>query len=627
MSDNIFRDKKKALSTTYMLTALTAAVVALLCVLSLYAYGLRNSNFYLQNERYTSLNDGWTLSDSYGKVLDEDISLPFKKAIDGDCLVLTRELSQDDGNISSLIFNNQRQAVSVRADGQEIYSINTSGLADYLMVTGLNIVRLPSDSVRQLSYTVYRDSDGFCSADKIYGGGSDLINSYILHYESVTLINLILLTIFSGIILISSVYMLFRHTYDAKLTILLVFSIILMCWAFCDSALYMLTPLSSEAAALISYSLLPFIPAAIIVYTLLMCRGTYRSLRFLLLLDCGVTLLRIILAIGGILRLDETIALGLLYIAFSNAVCLSCTWRDYRSSPGKTSLALFLGFACAMAATVITIIAYTYGIGSLYRAVELTLISVIFVYIAVISIFSNTTARLNHMHDLDRMHLLENAANTDGLTGLSNRMAFDSLLAEIDRSPESYASAVLIMLDLNGLKYNNDTYGHDAGDELIVNAARCIRETVGKDAQCFRIGGDEFTVILHNCPGSVSMRLAEMHRWIDNHNKNAEYKLSIAHGESTLRYLSGGFRSVSDWKQDADINMYNNKNLSALRRMPGTSSGYQNILRYIINSSGDLETCRKHIEQNLGTLYDSDMGRIVLDNWNEMTRILLNGKS
>lgn len=53
----------------------------------------------------------------------------------------------------------------------------------------------------------------------------------------------------------------------------------------------------------------------------------------------------------------------------------------------------------------------------------------------------------------------------------------------------------IVMLDLNGLKKANDTFGHDAGDELIKATAKCLRESFVKEERIYRIGGDEFSVI------------------------------------------------------------------------------------------------------------------------------------
>ena len=87
---------------------------------------------------------------------------------------------------------------------------------------------------------------------------------------------------------------------------------------------------------------------------------------------------------------------------------------------------------------------------------------------------------------------LEEAARTDVLTGLLNRRAFDALLAA--RVGTSFSGAVAVV-DLNSLKYLNDTHGHAAGDAAIRLAARALRAHFRIGDAVFRTGGDEFLAL------------------------------------------------------------------------------------------------------------------------------------
>jgi diguanylate cyclase (GGDEF)-like protein len=104
--------------------------------------------------------------------------------------------------------------------------------------------------------------------------------------------------------------------------------------------------------------------------------------------------------------------------------------------------------------------------------------------------------------DLDRSRLqrrvdaAESAALSDALTSLGNRRAFDRALErEEARCARFGHPAGVVVLDLDGLKETNDTWGHEAGDELIRRAAGAIRATQRLADQSFRIGGDEFALL------------------------------------------------------------------------------------------------------------------------------------
>lgn len=84
---------------------------------------------------------------------------------------------------------------------------------------------------------------------------------------------------------------------------------------------------------------------------------------------------------------------------------------------------------------------------------------------------------------------------TDDITGLFNRRAYDEDSMKMQENNQ-ISSKTIIMMDINGLKQVNDTYGHLAGDELIIGAANCIQTSMGKFGRIYRTGGDEFVALL-----------------------------------------------------------------------------------------------------------------------------------
>ena len=154
---------------------------------------------------------------------------------------------------------------------------------------------------------------------------------------------------------------------------------------------------------------------------------------------------------------------------------------------------------------------------------------------------------------------LQGVATTDALTGLDNRLAFNDMLSAIESESHIKDNWTMYMFDVNGLKYVNDTFGHFAGDELIKSAANVIVKTFGNDGYCYRIGGDEFVVLI-DAPYSVIREFdKKMKNIIDEHNKSAIYHLSIAVGKSRLVDDNGKRKSISDWKMESDLSMYRNK--------------------------------------------------------------------
>ena len=154
---------------------------------------------------------------------------------------------------------------------------------------------------------------------------------------------------------------------------------------------------------------------------------------------------------------------------------------------------------------------------------------------------------------------LKDVATTDSLTGLDNRLAFDSMLSTIDRESSNKDNWIMYMFDVNGLKYVNDTFGHPAGDELIKSSARVLEQSYGKCGSCYRIGGDEFVVLINESDEQIRKLERLFSKKLQEYNSSALYHISIAKGKSKLIDNRGVKRSISDWKMDADLSMYRNK--------------------------------------------------------------------
>ena len=101
-------------------------------------------------------------------------------------------------------------------------------------------------------------------------------------------------------------------------------------------------------------------------------------------------------------------------------------------------------------------------------------------------------------------------SSKDALTGLVNRRSFEMALArEVDRVARSGEPALLLMLDIDHFKAVNDKHGHAAGDLVIRAVAQSIAQTVRPMDTVARIGGEEFAIILPNCPTSFGVTVAE----------------------------------------------------------------------------------------------------------------------
>jgi diguanylate cyclase (GGDEF)-like protein/PAS domain S-box-containing protein len=109
---------------------------------------------------------------------------------------------------------------------------------------------------------------------------------------------------------------------------------------------------------------------------------------------------------------------------------------------------------------------------------------------------------------------LNRMAQTDGLTGVANRRAFDqALYKEWERRARTGAALALLMVDVDHFKKYNDGYGHQAGDECLKRIASLLRQSVERPGDFpARYGGDEFAVILPDTDATGAWEVAERFR-------------------------------------------------------------------------------------------------------------------
>jgi two-component system, cell cycle response regulator len=174
----------------------------------------------------------------------------------------------------------------------------------------------------------------------------------------------------------------------------------------------------------------------------------------------------------------------------------------------------------------------------------------------------------------ERHRLLEEISAlslTDELTGLHNRRAFLTMADQRLQLLERGASlCLLIFADVDGLKAANDTMGHEAGDRLLVDAARVLQSSFRRTDLVARMGGDEFVVLADGAmERDAELVLAKLQQHIALRNEDAGAgvpRLSISAG--VLCFSAGPSVKLNDLIAEADARMLLDKNTR--RRASGT---------------------------------------------------------
>lgn len=144
----------------------------------------------------------------------------------------------------------------------------------------------------------------------------------------------------------------------------------------------------------------------------------------------------------------------------------------------------------------------------------------------------------------------------DSLTGLFNRTHFEESLQHLEN--DHIKQVGIIVCDVDGLKFVNDTLGHSTGDKLLKLAATTVKKCFQKEEAISRIGGDEFAVILSNYEFSeVEHYCRVIKSTVADYNlNNPQFPLSLSVGFAVGKTTE---RRVSDIFKEADNNMYREK--------------------------------------------------------------------
>lgn len=173
-------------------------------------------------------------------------------------------------------------------------------------------------------------------------------------------------------------------------------------------------------------------------------------------------------------------------------------------------------------------------------------------------------ARLYSLYDITEkknyQRRIEQQAYTDFLTGLYNRMCCERDLArQVDRAKKSGQTGALLYLDLDDFKHINDGLGHQYGDVLLKAISHSLQRVSGIEETCYRMGGDEFVIVV------PPDRFGEFDRIVEDISeifarpwflKDADYYCTMSMGSVTFPDLGD---SVADLVKKADIAMYEAK--------------------------------------------------------------------
>lgn len=158
--------------------------------------------------------------------------------------------------------------------------------------------------------------------------------------------------------------------------------------------------------------------------------------------------------------------------------------------------------------------------------------------------------------EMREIEYLNKVTYNDDLTGVKNRNAYIKEIDELDKN-ELPKDLWFIVADVNGLKNVNDTLGHEAGDELIIGTAKCLKSAIGTAGEVYRIGGDEFICILRCDEQTIDYLVDIIGRNRCDFRGKLNSKLSFSVGYVGASHFEHS--KCADLYREADRRMYETK--------------------------------------------------------------------
>ncbi|MFS2150552.1 GGDEF domain-containing protein [Rhizobium sp. Rhizsp42] len=176
----------------------------------------------------------------------------------------------------------------------------------------------------------------------------------------------------------------------------------------------------------------------------------------------------------------------------------------------------------------------------------------------------NVVQRSNEMDQVRKeLDEYKRIANTDSLTRLSNRRAFDDRLAAVFNNPSMRPITALVLADIDNFKKINDTYGHPVGDKILATVASVIRANVRRDVFVARTGGEEFALIIEGNTADEVMAVAERIRRTLEATPFKNSRTRINYGPVTVSVgicMASSAEDAGELYHKTDVALYGAKN-------------------------------------------------------------------
>ena len=473
--------------------------------------------------------------------------------------IITFALPDDFEYARSILFKTTHTRVEVTVARENIYSYGINAQPSFMASPGAvwHIVDVPrgsSGSTMSICLSaVYEDYYGNDPVIR-YGSHEGCAMELLKNNLPIILINAIILFVGCSCLLLHSFGWL-RNNVLAKNSFLFMglFALSISTWSLCQSGFLQFLIPDGPSLYLIDFFSFYIFPACFNLFLASVCKG--RSETLFCVLAAGYLVesaFSTILQFAGIMDMFELLRAGHLLMAL-NVVCVFLLVaieirRENNDFMRKFRIPLYV-VICFAAAELVTYYINDFRQTSYFLPVG-TIVFIVMLFSQLIQQYYIS------MLEEEKMAYFKKLANTDMLTDVFNRNAYEDTLRRLEQQELELRSTCVVMFDINDMKHINDHYGHEKGDQALKLCCRCIQQSFGLDGNCYRIGGDEF-VYLCSKGKNLSRCAARFDEMIRTEARELDFPFGVAMGYAC--YDATVDHALRDVIRRSDDMMYRNK--------------------------------------------------------------------
>ena len=411
-----------------------------------------------------------------------------------------------------------------------------------------------------LQMTYSHPQDGWYKISEVYIGSEGAVEMYHLWQAGINLALAFGFIILSVISILIAIYLKYRNMPDGRFWDVAMFLIICSIWLLTDSSVVQMHSRYPSAICLISFYMFMLLAVPMLHFV-----QKIRNMKDCRILSVGIVsfylnaLVQGMLNYAGIFDFVEMLFVTHILLWIWVFVSVALLWKEYQKKPEWDIKMVLAAYMSVSAGGILALVLYWLFKISYYGAIfELGILIFLIIIIAdtVIHMAENLRYR-TEAQAYDRLR------RQDCMTGLKNRSVFEEELTQMQKEPDRCRNKLLIFLDIDSLHWINDEFGRTTGDETVLAAVSCIKNVFGKTDKYYRIDGDEFAVVICDPQENLGTLSRKLEEEIRKHNRHSRYRLSMSWGFSFLWDEEGTKKTVSKWKEDADLQMEWNKKKGA----------------------------------------------------------------